>query len=98
MPERFLFRGARIVDPAIGRDEIADVAVEDGVVSSETPSNASVMDCEGLVLAPGLVDLHTHLRQPGREDRETVETGCRAFGSSATTATRSRTLACSATR
>src|SRR5262245_17086466 len=77
MPERFLFRNARIVDPASGRDEVADVAVEDGVVSSNVAS-ATILDCDGLVLAPGLVDLHTHLRQPGREDRETVETGCRA--------------------
>jgi dihydroorotase len=78
MPERLLFRGARVVDPASGRDEIADVLVEDGFVSSEGEASATVLDCEGLVLAPGLVDLHTHLRQPGREDKETVETGCRA--------------------
>ncbi len=77
MRERFLFRGARVVDPASGRDEVANVAVENGAVSSDA-SNATVLDCDGLVLAPGLVDLHTHLRQPGREDRETVETGCRA--------------------
>jgi dihydroorotase len=78
MPERFLFRGARVMDPASGRDEIADVTVEDGVVSPDAASNATILDCDGLVLAPGFVDLHTHLRQPGREDRETVETGCRA--------------------
>ncbi|HKE54907.1 MAG TPA: dihydroorotase [Actinomycetota bacterium] len=78
MPEQFVFRGSRVVDPASGRDEVADVIVEDGVVSSESAPNATVLDCDGLVLAPGLVDLHTHLRQPGREDRETVETGCRA--------------------
>ena len=78
MPERFTFRGARVVDPASGRDEISDVFVEDGVVSSDAGSDATVLGCEGLVLAPGLVDLHTHLRQPGREDKETVETGCRA--------------------
>ena len=78
MSERLLFRGARVVDPASGRDEVADVLVEDGLVSSEGAANATVLDCDGLVLAPGLVDLHTHLRQPGREDKETVETGCRA--------------------
>jgi dihydroorotase len=77
MRERFLFRGARVVDPGSGRDEVADVAVDNGLVSTDV-SNATVLDCDGLVLAPGLVDLHTHLRQPGREDRETVETGCRA--------------------
>jgi dihydroorotase len=86
MPERFVFRGARVVDPASGRDEVADVLVEEGVVSSDAGGNATVLDCDGLVLAPGLVDLHTHLRQPGREDKETVETGCRAAASGGYTA------------
>jgi len=78
VPEPFLFKGARVVDPASGRDEIGDVLVDGGVIASPRASSATVLDCEGLVLAPGLVDLHTHLRQPGREDKETVETGCRA--------------------
>ena len=78
MPERLVFRGARVVDPASGRDEVADVAVVDGLVASDAGAGATVLDCDGLVLSPGLVDLHTHLRQPGREDKETVETGCRA--------------------
>jgi len=77
MPETLLFRGARIVDPATGRDEVGDVAVREGAVVPGTPG-ATVLACEGLVLAPGLVDLHTHLREPGREDKETVESGCRA--------------------
>jgi len=82
MPERTLFRGARVVDPAAGRDEAVDVVVEADVIVDVGPglpaSGAEVVDCEGLFLSPGLVDLHTHLRQPGREDKETVETGCRA--------------------
>jgi dihydroorotase len=78
MPERLLLRGARVVDPATGRDEIADVGVADGRIAAEVGAGATVLDCDGLALAPGLVDLHTHLRQPGREDKETVETGCRA--------------------
>ncbi len=74
-----LLKGARIVDPAGGRDEVGDVLVEAGAIASaDGSSGATVLDCGGLVLAPGLVDLHTHLRQPGREDKETVETGCRA--------------------
>jgi dihydroorotase len=78
MPERLLLRGARVVDPAGGRDEIADVAVVEGRVAADAGPGATVLECDGLVLAPGLVDLHTHLRQPGREDKETVESGCRA--------------------
>jgi dihydroorotase len=83
MPERIVITGARVVDPAGGRDESADVLVEDGqiaVVGSVTaPTNgATVVDADGLILAPGLVDIHTHLREPGREDAETIETGSRA--------------------
>ena len=63
---------------------MADVAVVDGMVAAvgdvaaDAPSNAMVLDASGCVLAPGLVDLHTHLREPGREDAETVESGSRA--------------------
>ena len=80
MSERILLKGGRVVDPAAGRDEVADVLVEGGLIASAdaSRSGASVVDADGLVVAPGLVDLHTHLREPGREDRETVETGCRA--------------------
>jgi dihydroorotase len=69
-----------VIDPASGRDEVADVWIEDGLVASSDGAlpGATVLDVAGLVVAPGLVDLHTHLRQPGREDAETVESGCRA--------------------
>lgn len=83
MPDgRMLFRGARIVDPASGRDEVGDLLVRDGVVADLDgdidAGSAEVFDCAGLVLAPGLVDLHTHLREPGAEHKETIETGTRA--------------------
>ncbi len=79
MSERLWFRGARVVDPAAGRDAIGDVVVEDGVIAPPDPVlGATEIDATGLVLTPGLVDVHTHLREPGREDKETVETGCRA--------------------
>lgn len=78
MPDRLLLRGARVIDPAGGRDEVGDVAVVDGRIAAEAGPGATTLDCDGLVIAPGLVDMHTHLRQPGREDKETVETGCRA--------------------
>jgi dihydroorotase len=87
-PDRVLFRGGRLVDPASGHDAVADVLIVDGEIASVETSaaragpaplaQAVVLDCDGLVLAPGLVDLHSHLREPGREDKETVETGSRA--------------------
>jgi len=83
MAERILLAGARVVDPAGDRDEVLDVLVADGRIASvgsevSAGDGATVMDCSGLVLAPGFVDLHTHLREPGRADKETVETGTRA--------------------
>jgi dihydroorotase len=63
--------------------EPTDILVEDGVIRAvgsrpETPTGVEVVEADGLVALPGLVDLHTHLREPGREDAETVETGTRA--------------------
>jgi dihydroorotase len=82
MRERLLIVGARIVDPASGTDAVRDVRIEDGRVAAvgedATAKGATRLECDGLVLAPGLVDLHAHLREPGREDEETVETGSRA--------------------
>jgi dihydroorotase len=79
---KVLFRGARLVDPASGRDGVTDVLVEDSLVAEVgaglEKNRADVLDCDGLVLAPGFVDLHAHLREPGREDKEIVETGARA--------------------
>ncbi len=78
--ERLLFAGARVVDPATGVDEVRDVLVADGVIAGPdaTAEGVERIDCDGLVLAPGLVDLHAHLREPGFEHKETVETGTRA--------------------
>ena len=82
MPEAFLLRGARVIDPAARRDETLDVRVADGIVTDVGAqlgvNHAEEIDCDGLVLAPGFVDLHTHLREPGREDAETVASGSRA--------------------
>jgi dihydroorotase len=82
MGETIVFRSPRVVDPAGGRDEVADVLVRDGRIAAVGPGveagAAEVFECDGLVLAPGLVDLHTHLREPGFDHKETVETGTRA--------------------
>jgi dihydroorotase len=73
----YVVRGARL----LGEDPV-DIVLEDGAVSeigtSLSRSGATVVDADGLVALPGLVDLHTHLREPGREDAETVESGTRA--------------------
>jgi dihydroorotase len=81
MSKSVLIRGGRVIDAS--GDRVADVAVEDGriaaVVSQGSDLGADVvLDAGGCVVAPGLVDLHTHLRQPGKEEAETVETGARA--------------------
>jgi len=90
MPVRTLFRGVRLVDPASGHDTDTDVLVEDELVadvgSGLDAGRAEVVDGGGLVMAPGLVDLHTHLREPGFEHKETVETGSRAAAAGGYTA------------
>ena len=60
----------------------ADLLLRDGVIAKTgtrlAAAGAQVLDADGLIALPGLVDLHTHLREPGREDAETIETGTRA--------------------
>ncbi len=75
-----LLSGVRIVDPASGTDREGDVAILDGrlVAASSLPANAERIDGRGLVVAPGLCDLHTHLREPGMERAETIASGARA--------------------
>ena len=79
MDDRYVFEGVRVVDPAAGADDVRDVIVAAGLIAGpEAAEGAERIDGRGLVLAPGLVDLHTHLREPGYEHKETVETGTRA--------------------
>jgi dihydroorotase len=77
MSDEWLIKGA-----SIAGGEPADIHIKDGVVAAVggglAAPGATVLEADGLVALPGLVDLHTHLREPGREDAETVETGTRA--------------------
>ena len=76
-----VIRGGRVIDVTGSRQ--ADVAMQGGMITAVEPSisagpGVQVLDAGGCVVAPGFVDLHTHLREPGREEAETVESGARA--------------------
>jgi dihydroorotase len=78
-----LIRGGRVIDPSRGADEVADLFLAEGKVQASGrdlghPDDALVLDASGKVVAPGLIDLHVHLREPGQEDLETVATGAMA--------------------
>lgn len=80
-----LVRGGRVVDPSQGIDRVDDVLVRDGAVVAIGHSGTQpvgrvdeTIDAAGLIVTPGLVDMHVHLREPGREEDETIETGTRA--------------------
>lgn len=81
-----ILRGGRIIDSATTDDSgrSADVRIADGTITHVVDPNSSlpdadqVLDASGCVVSPGFVDLHVHLREPGREESETIETGSRA--------------------
>jgi dihydroorotase len=78
-----LIRSGRLIDPESGRDETADLLIRSGKIASiarriKKPAGAEVLDAKDKVVAPGLVDMHVHLREPGREDEETILSGARA--------------------
>lgn len=79
---RLVVKNGRVVDPAQNLDRICDVAIEDGIVREIAPdissAGAGEFDATGLIVAPGFIDMHVHLREPGFEHAETIETGSRA--------------------
>jgi dihydroorotase len=87
---RLLVKGGRVVDPSQGKDGALDVLLADGRVEKlgkhVTARGASVIDADGLVVCPGFIDIHTHLREPGREDKETIASGTRAAAAGGFTA------------
>ena len=89
MSPSYLLTGGRVVDPASGRDEIADVAISNGLIEdagSVAHPDAETIDVSGHIVCPGFVDLHTHLREPGREDEETIASGSAAAAAGGYTA------------
>jgi dihydroorotase len=75
---KYLIKNGRVIDPANKVDDILDVLVADGKIEKtgkNLSDKAQIIDAKGMIVAPGLVDMHTHLREPGREDKETVLTG-----------------------
>ncbi len=83
---KLLIRNGRVIDPANGIDRVADVLLANGVVrgvGENLPARgATEFDATGLIVAPGFIDMHVHLREPGFESSETIETGskCAAVG------------------
>jgi dihydroorotase len=77
-----LIKNGRVVDPSSGQDGVADVLIEDGLVrgvgAGLSAAGAEVFDATGLIVAPGFIDMHVHLREPGFEHAETIESGARA--------------------
>jgi dihydroorotase len=83
---RIYLVNGRVVDPASRIDGVRTLVIENGKIlevreaapSADERANHEVIDCTGKLILPGLVDLHVHLREPGEEGKETIETGCRA--------------------
>jgi dihydroorotase len=86
-----LLKGGRVLDPSQGLDVRGDVLLQDGRVAAVDgaiagPDEADVVDCAGCVVSPGFIDVHCHLREPGREHVETIATGARAAAAGGFTA------------
>jgi len=84
-PRNLLIRGGRIIDPSQGIDAVGDLFISEGKIAwlsvqkaGSLPENHRVVEVRGMVVCPGFIDLHCHLRQPGFEEKETIATGTRA--------------------
>ena len=75
-------KNAELLDPVAHTRQSADIIIKNGIIKEigkvDSSFSGESVDCSGQVISPGLVDMHVHLREPGREDEETVESGCAA--------------------
>ena len=78
MKKEFIVKNARVVDPSQNLDKVCDVKICNGKFVESVSKSAKVIDAKGLILAPGFVDLHVHLREPGQTSKESVATGTAA--------------------
>ena len=89
-----LLRGGRILDPSQNLDEVGDVLLSGGVIEAvgqlgevrRDGNELETIDCGGRVISPGFIDVHCHLREPGREEVETIDSGARAAAAGGFTA------------
>ncbi|MDP2956022.1 MAG: dihydroorotase [Longimicrobiales bacterium] len=91
MSAKVLLRGGRVVDPSQKLDAVRDVLLADGQVAGvgkglAASEDTRVLECAGLVVTPGLIDLHVHFREPGGEHKETIASGARAAAAGGFTA------------
>ncbi|NVM22468.1 MAG: dihydroorotase [Desulfobacterales bacterium] len=82
---KYLIKGGRVIDPETGLDGLMDILIEDGKIASIGNPQSKIrnpkpelIDASGKIVTPGLIDMHVHLREPGHEYKETIETGCLA--------------------
>src|SRR5689334_23901649 len=81
---KVLIRGGRVIDPAQQTNALLDIVIEDGRIAAVgktteiNASNCEVIDARGMIVAPGFVDIHVHLREPGQSHKETIATGTMA--------------------
>ena len=80
---RIIIQGGRVIDPANKVDGLFDLLIDDTKITAlernlSLTKDAKLINARGKLVVPGLVDMHVHLREPGREDKETIATGCKA--------------------
>ena len=77
-----LIKNGRVIDPKSGFNEISDIYIENGIIKEISKNinleDENVIDAKGLIVSPGLVDIHVHFREPGQTHKETIETGSNA--------------------